>query len=717
MPSPLRRELKNKDKTVNTRLKGFAESHEQHYIFLACHAVFPMILTSELIYSIWRNFQFDCNGHPLNIPWIAVPDILLSGLFEESWNDFYQVDSLVRDELIAKLELDPRFGPRRVQELAQFLLAYIQHQPKPLDIDSQDFITAQLRTALVYLEPNVVAHELALSLAQEYRRDASEVIRLGAQIETLSRPLKNANYESLVTYAWGMRELIYAEKSSKFSGLIQLDRNPEEIRAEFQNLLSDEPLNILLSKEEKLSTKHDKSIFNIISQARNEAKRFNHTFVNPEHLLLSILSQADHLATKSLNQKGISFEKVNSFLNRAKIAYPANNSTHLRKLFSFSTFKALPLSTLSKRVLAFSRYIANQLGDNFIDAEHLILGILQDGENLASVLLERSSINQEELQNKFFPDIGLNTYYIAPELGSEPDFDSYSQRAVEVLKSVKISSPTWSYRIGNHENYSILRSSFVNTEKILLELVKTKHIASILATCTDSTIEEVRTKTQEKANSKLLLFDDENIFTARARKALSYAKEECLYLNHSKIDTYHLLLGCLREQDNAASTLLLHLKTNHRQLCTLLRNQATLEEHERKSVVAIKVLSRLDIDPKELLLNVHLRLQTLEDLASDTVGNGIQILTDLGVDVCEVRSQIVARFEALDQFATDSDGKSGQLLSTLGVDVCEVRSQVVRCLEILEQFGIDCNGKTGEIFDNLGMDLSELRASLKLRMK
>jgi hypothetical protein len=61
---------------IATYRQRFGEGH----FYLACHAALPLALTPDLLYRLWANVQSDRHDTHLNIPWIAVSDLLLSGL-------------------------------------------------------------------------------------------------------------------------------------------------------------------------------------------------------------------------------------------------------------------------------------------------------------------------------------------------------------------------------------------------------------------------------------------------------------------------------------------------------------------------------------------------------------------------------------------------------------------------------------------------------------
>jgi hypothetical protein len=105
------------------RIEAFGKRFGEAHLYLAYHAAFPLALTPDLLYHLWANFQRDIHAEVLNIPWIAVADLLLSSLCDEVGHELYEMEGGVRNALLSELKTNPRFGTERINELSDFLLA------------------------------------------------------------------------------------------------------------------------------------------------------------------------------------------------------------------------------------------------------------------------------------------------------------------------------------------------------------------------------------------------------------------------------------------------------------------------------------------------------------------------------------------------------------------------------------------------------------------
>lgn len=102
------------------RIQAFRERFGEAHFALATHAAFPLALTPDLLYQLWANFQQDIHGEILNVPWLAVSDLLLSSLCDEVGHKLYEMPKEVRDNLLIELKANSRFGSQRINELSDF---------------------------------------------------------------------------------------------------------------------------------------------------------------------------------------------------------------------------------------------------------------------------------------------------------------------------------------------------------------------------------------------------------------------------------------------------------------------------------------------------------------------------------------------------------------------------------------------------------------------
>jgi len=198
-------------------IASFRDRFTQGHLFLAYHAAFPMALTPDLLYRLWKNFQRDIHQNKQDIPWEAVADLLLSPLCKEVGYELYQMDADVRTILLSDLKANHHLGEDRINDLARFLLKYIQQQTHT----DPDLAQAQKLVALSYVEPTQAAHELAalihekasaiLNQPADNGGQGAEMVRMGSLLNTLTEPLtdkQRTEFTPLLTYVEGLTHFV-----------------------------------------------------------------------------------------------------------------------------------------------------------------------------------------------------------------------------------------------------------------------------------------------------------------------------------------------------------------------------------------------------------------------------------------------------------------------------------------------------------------------------
>ncbi|HEX3640943.1 MAG TPA: tetratricopeptide repeat protein, partial [Ktedonobacteraceae bacterium] len=182
------------------RIDSFGRRFGPAHLYLAQHAALLLALTPDVLYRLWAEFQQDIyRKKRLNIPWVAVADLLLSSLCNEVGYELYEMDVTVRAMLLSDLTANPDFGVQRRADLSRFLLGYVQQQLHSPDPDVHDFACVQQWTALAYTNPIEAGHELAKAFANLDQSNRAEMGRIASLVEILAEPL--ARFTDLHTYA------------------------------------------------------------------------------------------------------------------------------------------------------------------------------------------------------------------------------------------------------------------------------------------------------------------------------------------------------------------------------------------------------------------------------------------------------------------------------------------------------------------------------------
>src|ERR1700689_1002903 len=113
----------------------------------------------------------------------------------------------------------------------------------------------------------------------------------------------------------------------------------------------------------------------VLVLAQEEARLLNHSFIGTEHILLGLIHEGEGLAAKALESLGISLEAVREKVEET--IGPAGSAPT----------GSPPFTPRAKKVLELSLREALQLGHNYIGTEHMLLGLVREGEGVAATVL------------------------------------------------------------------------------------------------------------------------------------------------------------------------------------------------------------------------------------------------------------------------------------------------------------------------------------------
>jgi ATP-dependent Clp protease ATP-binding subunit ClpC len=115
----------------------------------------------------------------------------------------------------------------------------------------------------------------------------------------------------------------------------------------------------------------------VVVLAQEEARLLNHNYIGTEHILLGLIHEGEGVAARALESMGISLESVRSQVVEIIGQGAQAPSGHI------------PFTPRAKKVLELSLREALQLGHNYIGTEHILLGLIREGEGVAAQVLQK----------------------------------------------------------------------------------------------------------------------------------------------------------------------------------------------------------------------------------------------------------------------------------------------------------------------------------------
>ncbi len=123
-----------------------------------------------------------------------------------------------------------------------------------------------------------------------------------------------------------------------------------------------------------------------MSLAQEEAQRFNHNYIGTEHILLGLVRETDGVAAKVLSNLGVELSKV-----RSAVEFIIGRGEK-------STAGEIGLTSRAKKVIELAVDEARRLNHNYIGTEHLLIGLMREGEGVAAGVLESLGVNLDKVR-------------------------------------------------------------------------------------------------------------------------------------------------------------------------------------------------------------------------------------------------------------------------------------------------------------------------------
>ena len=143
----------------------------------------------------------------------------------------------------------------------------------------------------------------------------------------------------------------------------------------------------------------------VLALARKEADRFNHNYVGTEHLLLGLIKLGQGVAVNVLQKMGLDLETV-----RMEVEKQVGSGPETKMVGN------IPYTPRVKKVLALAGKEAKALQHSYVGTEHIMLGLLREGEGVAARVLKSLEIDIERTRNEILKELDPN---FAPQEESE----------------------------------------------------------------------------------------------------------------------------------------------------------------------------------------------------------------------------------------------------------------------------------------------------------
>ncbi len=163
--------------------------------------------------------------------------------------------------------------------------------------------------------------------------------------------------------------------------------------------------------------------------AQEEAKNLRHNYVGTEHILLGLLAEGEGIAATALNNMGVTLEAA-----RNEVIKAIGKGNYTVDIMGFTP--------RTKRIFELSFLAARNLGHNYVGTEHILLGLLEEGEGVAIVVLQKLGVDIEKLKQNIFDILSDNQYKTTSSQervsSNTPNLDKYGRDLTQLAKEGKI---------------------------------------------------------------------------------------------------------------------------------------------------------------------------------------------------------------------------------------------------------------------------------------
>jgi ATP-dependent Clp protease ATP-binding subunit ClpA len=325
----------------------------------------------------------------------------------------------------------------------------------------------------------------------------------------------------------------------------------------------------------------------VLALAQDEAIRFNHNYIGPEHLLLALVREGEGAAARVLNSLNVGLStlrtKVEAMIGRG-------NAT--------TSPSEIVLSPEVKKIIHNAIEESRKLGHSHVGTEHLLLGLAQETEGIASKLLAEVPVTLDEIREKVTQHLG-HPGPSAPPSGPTPTmgpFDRFNDRAKRVLALAQAEAIR-------------LKHNYIGTEHLLLGLVHEGE--SVAARVLDSLgieLSKVRTAVEFIIGVGAEPTSPSDItLSPRTKKVIEFAIDEARLMGQTHVGPEHLLLGLVREGQGIASGVIESLgvtltKVRQQLLATLGQTDTDPSRYTNTFVLASAPFNLFDDVAKRVLV-------------------------------------------------------------------------------------------------------------------
>jgi ATP-dependent Clp protease ATP-binding subunit ClpA len=392
---------------------------------------------------------------------------------------------------------------------------------------------------------------------KKLRREVEKLVESGPNMVTMGKLPHTPLAKKIIEYAIeearslnhnyvGTEHLLLGllheiKESVAFLVLTNFGLTYEQVRNEILNLLKENTVGCDKATIQRFSDRARK----ILSLANQEAQRYNHEYIDTEHILLGFIREGSGVDMAVLKNLNVDIKKLR--LDVEKLMTKGPDIVAMGKL---------EMGPRAKKVLEYAVEGARSLNRNYVGSEHLLLGLMYETKgSIASQVLKDHKLTYEQVRNEIVKlfEKGI----VCCDECDKAVRRRFSDRARKVMALANQAAQRY-----NHV--------YIDTEHVLLGLVKEgSGVGAVVFKNLNVNVDKLRLEVEELMIKCPVMVKTGKLklpYTHRIKKIVEYAIEEASSLKSEYVGTEHLLLSMMRETEGIASQVLKDHKLTYEQV-------------------------------------------------------------------------------------------------------------------------------------------------------
>ena len=298
--------------------------------------------------------------------------------------------------------------------------------------------------------------------------------------------------------------------------------------------------------------------------AQEEAQRFQHNYIGTEHLLLGLIREEEGVAAEVLESLGVELSQI-----RTAVEFIIGRGDRI-------VLGEIGLTPRAKKVIELAVDEARRMNHHYIGTEHILLGLVREGEGIAAGVLESLGVRLEKVRQRTVEVLHQKQVNVPSETPDDTEevepsdmanFDKLASFKLEGEKLTQLSEEgKTALQLAKHEAQR-LQHNYIGTEHILLGLLRLKHsVAAQSLQHFGIQLQKVREAVQIIIGRGDRIVLGEIQFTPRTKKVIELAIDEAHALGHNTAGSGHLLLGLISEGEGIAVGVIESLGGNRKKI-------------------------------------------------------------------------------------------------------------------------------------------------------